>query len=118
VVATLPGIESVPVMFQGLIPPPGAQAIRFRYLVQSRFQSLLWQGPFVEQCRRIGMNLGTLIDETDHSDLAEGFYIKVEIDGQVVERYKVVRLEFLQIILQNESHWKTRRAFPNISRAT
>jgi hypothetical protein len=46
--------------------------------------------------------------ETDRSDLAEGLYVKHEEDGRVVGRYKWVRPDFLNAILDSGSHWRDR----------
>lgn len=35
----------------------------------------------------------------------EGLYLKVEKDGKVVERYKLVRQDFVQSIIEGEDHW-------------
>jgi hypothetical protein len=43
----------------------------------------------------------------------EGLYIKVEEQGQVVERYKYVRFDFLNAILDSGSHWMRRPIVPN-----
>jgi len=51
--------------------------------------------------------------ETDRSDLAEGLYIKWEQDGKVVERYKWVRRDFLNAILDSGSHWRDRPLIVN-----
>lgn len=43
----------------------------------------------------------------------EGLYLKVEEGGRVVERYKWVRPEFLQAILDSGEHWADRPIEPN-----
>jgi len=43
----------------------------------------------------------------------EGLYLKVEEEGRVVERYKWVRPEFLQAILDSGEHWADRPIEPN-----
>jgi hypothetical protein len=43
----------------------------------------------------------------------EGLYLKVEEEGRVVERYKWVRPEFLQAILDSGQHWADRPIEPN-----
>ncbi|MCH9684909.1 MAG: hypothetical protein K0V04_25965, partial [Deltaproteobacteria bacterium] len=44
-------------------------------------------------------------DQTDDSPLAEGLYIKVEEQGQVVARYKWVRASFLTSVADSGGHW-------------
>jgi hypothetical protein len=51
--------------------------------------------------------------ETDASDYSEGLYLKVEEEGQVVERLKFVRASFLTSILESETHWLNRPIIPN-----
>ncbi|MGC4047286.1 MAG: hypothetical protein QM758_26095 [Armatimonas sp.] len=54
-----------------------------------------------------------MLSETDKSRLSEGLYIKIEENGAVIERYKWVRPDFLQTILESGSHWKARPIIPN-----
>jgi len=50
--------------------------------------------------------------QTDKSHLAEGLYVKLE-DDQVLGRYKWVRPDFVQTILDSGSHHSTRPIVPN-----
>jgi hypothetical protein len=43
----------------------------------------------------------------------EGLYIKVEENGQVIDRLKFVRPSFLQTILESQTHWLERPIVPN-----
>lgn len=38
----------------------------------------------------------------------EGLYLKVERNGEVIDRYKMVRDEFIQKIIDDGTHWKER----------
>jgi hypothetical protein len=51
---------------------------------------------------------------TDQTNLMEGLYIKVEEDGVVKERYKLVRPEFTQKIVDSDEHWLSRPIIPNV----
>jgi hypothetical protein len=51
--------------------------------------------------------------ETDNSDFSEGLYLKWEEDGIVKGRYKWVRPDFLQTILDSGTHWRDRIIVPN-----
>lgn len=51
--------------------------------------------------------------QTDQSDLAEGLYLKQEQDGHVVDRFKFVRGDFLQVIHSSQSHWQDRPILQN-----
>ena len=67
--------------------------------------------------RRISEKLGLDADrqcrETDASRTMEGLYIKVEENGQVVDRMKFVRPSFLQTVDLSETHWLDRPIVPN-----
>ena len=43
----------------------------------------------------------------------EGLYIKVEENGQVVDRMKYVRYSFLQTVEESQTHWLDRPIIPN-----
>ncbi|MEJ7805840.1 MAG: DNA ligase, partial [Telluria sp.] len=51
--------------------------------------------------------------QADKSDLAEGLYIKVEQDGVVEARYKWVRSDFVQAILDANVHHSQQPFVPN-----
>ena len=69
-----------------------------------------------EQCRRHEIDQELTPAQTDPTALMEGLYIKVEEDGIVKERYKVVRAAFLQAVLQSDGHWLERPIIPNMLR--
>jgi hypothetical protein len=43
----------------------------------------------------------------------EGLYIKIEENGQVVERLKYVRASFTQTVDVSQTHWLDRPIVPN-----
>lgn len=47
------------------------------------------------------------------SMLMEGLYIKVEENGEVVDRMKYVRYSFYQSVQESDSHWLERPIIPN-----
>ena len=51
--------------------------------------------------------------ETDPTTLMEGLYIKIERDGEVMDRMKFVRRSFLQCVELSDSHWLSRPIVPN-----
>jgi RNA ligase len=53
------------------------------------------------------------IAQTNPSELMEGLYIKVETAAQTVARYKFVRPDFLNTILDSGTHWLNRPIIPN-----
>ncbi|WP_444997400.1 RNA ligase family protein [Aliikangiella sp. IMCC44359] len=46
--------------------------------------------------------------QTDITGLMEGLYLKIEDCSKVISRYKLVRAEFIQKIIDSKSHWKQR----------
>jgi hypothetical protein len=68
-------------------------------------------------CEERGLDVDKAFKGTDLSGLMEGLYIKVEEDGEVKERYKYVRADFLQMITSSDEHWLDRPIIPNQLRA-
>ena len=66
-----------------------------------------------EDSERLGLEAGRQLRETDSSDLMEGLYIKVEENGEVIDRMKFVRASFLQTVDASETHWLERPIIPN-----
>lgn len=64
-------------------------------------------------CDENGENTPERVAETDPTVTMEGLYIKVEEDGQVVDRMKLVRASFLQNVAQSGTHWLNRPIIPN-----
>ena len=66
-----------------------------------------------EDAERLGLDADRICRETDASRTMEGIYIKVEENGEVVDRMKYVRASFLQTVEQSQSHWLDRPIVPN-----
>lgn len=105
-----PFIVSVKVLYEG----------SFKSLRQ--LQALIGESHFIapdhgQQLRAAAAEQGwdpeRVVRETDSSGLMEGLYIKREQDGVVNGRYKYVRNDFLQTILDSNSHWMERPLLPN-----
>jgi hypothetical protein len=64
-------------------------------------------------CEERGLDVERTLKGTDLTGLMEGLYIKVEEDGEVKERYKYVRADFLQMITSSDDHWLDRPIIPN-----
>jgi hypothetical protein len=60
-----------------------------------------------------GLRADQVVAETLPGNLMEGLYIKVEENGQVLERYKFVRSDFMQTLLASDSHWMDRPMLAN-----
>ena len=79
----------------------------------SAYKSPSWRDRLAEEAISRGLDFDIVLRETDDSDLMEGLYINVEDDERVVERYKWVRAEFHQDIVDSETHWLRRPIIPN-----
>ena len=66
-----------------------------------------------EDALRLGLDADKICRETDASCTMEGIYIKVEEDGEVVDRMKYVRASFLQTVETPQTAWLDRTIVPN-----
>ena len=66
-----------------------------------------------EDALRLGLDADRVCRETDAARTMEGIYIKVEENGEVVDRMKYVRASFLQTVEESQSHWLDRPIVPN-----
>lgn len=62
---------------------------------------------------QLGLDAQRQLRETDASDTMEGLYIKIEENGQVVDRLKYVRASFSQTLDMSQTHWLDRPIVPN-----
>ena len=53
------------------------------------------------------------LNHTDTSGLMEGLYLKMENTDYVVQRYKLIRPEFIRFIQQQTIHWQRRSLIKN-----
>ena len=112
--ATVP-VVSVPVLYRGVAPKRAQDLLAL--LAPSLARSAPWKAVFEDVVQRQKLDLPLAWKQTDASDLAEGLYIKVEENGQTVARYKFVRADFVQVILDSGSHHSERPIVPNGLRA-
>lgn len=78
---------------------------------KSRYQSDKWLE--VLRTKAVRLDFDTILSETDQSGLVEGLYIKHEEERRVVGRYKYVRYEFLEKILNSGTHVMDREPIHN-----
>jgi hypothetical protein len=101
----------VPVLYAGIAPA------RLQDLLAMVGPSLAktagWKSDFEKVVRREGLDLAKCWSQADKSDLAEGLYIKAEEDGVVTGRYKWVRSDFVQAILDSKMHHSQQPFVPN-----
>lgn len=84
-----------------------------KYLGDSRYITDVHIDHLREDAEKLGLDADRVCRETDASRLMEGIYIKVEEDGEVVDRMKYVRASFLQTVEESQSHWLDRPIVPN-----
>jgi hypothetical protein len=72
-----------------------------------------WRARLAEIAAEAGVPVAQAEAETDLAGEMEGLYLKVEQDGEVVERYKWVRSGFLQSLMDSGSHWADRPIIAN-----
>ena len=80
---------------------------RSKYMTGNQRQNL-W-----EAAVKLGLDPERSCNETELSGMMEGLYIKVEENGQVVDRMKYVRAAFLQCVDFSETHWIDKPIIPN-----
>ena len=80
---------------------------RSRFITENQRQNL-WDAAV-----RLGLDPEKNCGDTDLSGMMEGLYIKVEENGQVVDRMKFVRSAFLQCVDFSDTHWIDRPIIPN-----
>lgn len=104
-------VLAVPVLYQGLAPPKLSDLMSL--IGPSLAKSGVWRSAFEAVVEREGFNLQKAWKMADKSDLMEGLYIKVEEDGRVVDRLKLVRSDFVQAIIDADQHHSTQPFIPN-----
>ncbi|MBR4039544.1 MAG: RNA ligase family protein [Clostridia bacterium] len=103
-------ICSVPVLAQGKFD---RMEDVLRYLGDSRFITPDHIANLRAAAEKEGLDPDRICRETDAGRSMEGLYIKVEEDGQVVQRVKYVRSSFLQVVEESKTHWLERPIVPN-----
>lgn len=66
-----------------------------------------------EDAVRLGLDADQVCRETDAARTMEGIYVKVEENGEVVDRMKYVRVSFLQTVETPQTQWLDRPIVPN-----
>lgn len=103
-------LVSVPVLWEGEVSTPETL---HALLGPSHMRSPNWRAVLHRLCESEGLDAARVDQETDPSPRMEGLYVKVEEDGRVIERYKLVRPTFATRVLDSESHWLSRAIIPN-----
>jgi len=103
-------VVSVPVLAEGSFQ---TREDLISLLGKSRYISSAHLDSLRAESEKLGLDVQRQCRETDASDAMEGLYIKVEENGQVVDRMKYVRASFLQTVEASQSHWLDRPIVPN-----
>ncbi len=108
--AQMPFIKSVKVIFEGSLERQKqlAALIKPSFFIAPNHLEVL-----KEICEKLGLNAEKVFKETNLSRIMEGLYVKWEENGQVKGRYKFVRADFLNSIMDSETHWLDRPIVPN-----
>lgn len=101
---------SVPVLYSGII---NNKDNILKHLGKSNFITNRHLENLRAECCKNGLDSDRVVRETDNSDLMEGLYIKVEENGEVIDRMKYVRASFLQTVDLSQTHWLERPIVPN-----
>jgi len=104
-------VLSVPVLYEGTMP--ATAKLLWKLVQRSLAKSVGWRASFEMTALREGLPLELCWKQTNASDKSEGLYIKVENEDYVEGRYKLVRSDFLQTILDSGSHHLQRPILPN-----
>lgn len=103
-------VVSVPVLAEGVFHTKAELIATLgpsRYIHKGHMELLR------RKAAELGLDADRQFQETDSSGLMERLYIKVEENGEVTERLKYVRTEFLQRVNFSDSHWLDRPIIPN-----
>ncbi|MBQ3330120.1 MAG: RNA ligase family protein [Ruminococcus sp.] len=103
-------VVSAPVLFEGEL---NSREELLRLLTKSNYITDEHVQNLREECNKLGLDAERQLRETDLSDLMEGLYIKIEENGEVVDRMKYVRASFLQTVDASGTHWLERPIVPN-----
>ena len=110
ILAKMPFMQSVKVIFEGKLE----QAKQLQDMIrQSHFICENHLEVLKKLADKLNLNAERVLNETNLSSLMEGLYIKWEEEGIVKGRYKFVRPDFLNSILDSETHWLDRLIVPN-----
>jgi hypothetical protein len=104
-------VVSVPVLYEGQAPV-SVKALR-SWVKPSLAKTATWRKRFEQAVAREGQKLELCWQQTDKYDQSEGLYLKVEDERGVAARFKWVRKDFVQTILDSGSHHSRRPVLPN-----
>jgi hypothetical protein len=95
-------VLGVPVLYEGIAPKRFHDLVAMVQASQARTNQ--WRNNFAQAVQREHLDLARATAMINDSDLAEGLYIKVETEAHTIARYKWVRPDFVQSILDSNVH--------------
>ncbi|MNR71362.1 hypothetical protein D3C71_19770 [compost metagenome] len=104
-------VLSVPVLYEG--PAPERLKDLWELVDLSLGRTLAWREVFERIVRQERLDLERAWKQCDKSNFAEGLYGKVEQGAECVERFKLVRADFVQAILDSDKHHAEQPFIPN-----
>lgn len=104
-------VLSVPVLYEGDMPT--RVPLLWGLVRHSLAKSVQWRQCFEQTVRRHGQDLDLGWRQTDGDDRGEGLYVKIEDEQRVLARFKLVRPNFIQTLLDSGSHHSARPILPN-----
>jgi ATP-dependent RNA circularization protein (DNA/RNA ligase family) len=107
--------NSVPILYSG---PAISVDHLTSFIKKSLFKSDNWVDSIKFHSLKMNIDYQDILKYTDQTNLAEGIYIKVETEEETIDRYKFVRFDFVNKLINDNSHWLKRILFPNNLRGT
>lgn len=95
-------VISVPVLFAG--EAPAKQQTLLNLISHSLAKTTDWRNCFEQIVKREQLDLTKAWQQCDQADQMEGLYIKLETAEQTIGRFKWVRRDFVQAILEAGQH--------------
>ena len=103
-------VKSVPVLAAGKFKKLDDV---LKYLKNSNYITENHRENLKNEALKYNQDIDRVFKETENTMLMEGLYIKVEENGEVVDRMKYVRYSFLQTVEESSTHWLDRTIIPN-----
>lgn len=104
-------VISVPVVYAG--EAPTKQQSLLDLVEHSLAKTANWKHCFEQIVQREQIDLNKAWQQCDQSDLMEGLYLKLETADHTIGRYKWVRRDFVQSILDAKQHHSEQPFIPN-----
>lgn len=98
-------LPPVPILHEGKFPLYKTRQV---LIGPSLYRSDEWRENLERMVIRSDARLETVLTQIELCDVSEGLYLKAETGSQTVDRFKHVRLDFIQAINDTSTHWQSR----------